>query len=286
MMEPRDGAEAEASAAEMLRLLRWLARGGARVDAEGEASVRILRAGAAAPLTAGAVERGVWALAVNEGFVACEPTTDAWRVTRKGRSHLKRLLSRCGDPAVRAQATSAPVQSATPARRPEVDPAESPLAWLRRRKDKGGAAMIGDAEFQAGERLRADFWFAELTPRVTTNWSAAGGSGRAGPGLGLELRDSVVAARERVHRALAAVGPELAGVLIDVCCHLKGLEYAERQAGWPARSGKVVLQLALQRLARHYGLIREADAGRAARVRHWGTSDYRPMLGAGDGSPT
>ena len=54
----------------------------------------------------------------------------------------------------------------------DVNPAESPLAWLSRRKDKGGAAMIGEAEFQAGERLRADFWFAGLTPRVTTTTDA------------------------------------------------------------------------------------------------------------------
>jgi hypothetical protein len=83
-----------------------------------------------------------------------------------------------------------------------------------------------------------------------------------------------------VRRALAGVGPELAGVLIDVCCHLKGLEEAERAAGWPQRSGKVVLQLALTRLARHYGLgpVPERGAPRAANVRHWGSNDYRPLF--------
>jgi hypothetical protein len=166
---------------------------------------------------------------------------------------------------------------------PTLNPAESPIAWLRRRKDKDGEPMISQPQFDAGERLRADFWFAQMTPRVTANWSGVGGTGRRrkyGAGSSSDMLDNVAAARERVGRALAVVGPELAGVLIDVCCHLKGLEAAEREAGWPQRSGKVVLQLALSRLARHYGLGESASHAtpRAAQVRHWGSDDYRPVF--------
>ena len=53
----------------------------------------------------------------------------------------------------------------------------------------------------------------------------------------------------------------------------------EKAAGWPQRSGKVILQIALQRLARHYGLLHDApvaEARRPTRVRHWGAEDYRP----------
>ena len=167
----------------------------------------------------------------------------------------------------------------------ETNLSESPLAWLRRRKDRGGEAMISPTQFEAGERLRSDFWFAQMTPRVTVNWAGAGQAKR-GRKSGMsfrgdaDLRDEIASAEQRVRRALAAVGPELNGVLIDVCCHLKGLEVSERAAGWPQRSGKVVLQLALTRLARHYGLeSMPGSTQRApARVRHWGTQDYRPSF--------
>ncbi|MBS0269042.1 MAG: DNA replication protein [Proteobacteria bacterium] len=167
---------------------------------------------------------------------------------------------------------------------PERNLAESPLAWLARRKDKDGRPMLSEAEFDAGEKLRADFWFAQMTPRVTANWSqllSGGGGSKGAPDIGPDIRDSVIAAHERVKRALAAVGPDLAGVLIDVCCHLKGLEVSEKASGWPQRSGKIILQIALRQLARHYGMLPEAAQAndqRPVRVRHWGTSDYRPQI--------
>jgi hypothetical protein len=172
-------------------------------------------------------------------------------------------------------------EQATPTR----NLAESPLAWLARRKDKDGQPMLTDAEFDAGEKLRADFWFAQMTPRTTTNWSlflSGSSGGRGSPDIGPDIRDSVVAAHERVKRALAAVGPDLAGVLIDVCCHLKGLEASEKASGWPQRSGKIILQIALRQLARHYGMIPPVAPReeRSVRVRHWGTNDYRPEIDA------
>lgn len=167
--------------------------------------------------------------------------------------------------------------------RVSINADESPIAWLRRRKDRNGEAMISQAQFDAGERLRADFWFAQMMPRTTTNWSSATPMQRGrrfGASLrsGAEITDNAIAAGERTRRALAAVGPELSGVLIDVCCHTRGLEDLERAAGWPQRSGKIVLQLALTRLARHYGLERSASSGGASGgvVRHWGSDDYRP----------
>ena len=157
---------------------------------------------------------------------------------------------------------------------------ESPLAWLARRRDKGGQPMISASQFNAGEQLRADFTRSQLSPRITSNWSgflSGGGGERRGPsGHGVDIADHVVAARQRINQAMAAVGPELAGILLDVCCYLRRLETLEKAAGWPQRSGKIVLQIALQRLARHYGLVRDDEPPRSSLVRHWGAAGYRP----------
>ncbi len=160
---------------------------------------------------------------------------------------------------------------------------EGALAWLRRRRDKDGQPLVSEPQFAAGERLAADFWHGQLHPRVTANWSASAAGRRmrrAAPGAGVDLKDNVVAARTRVHRALSTVGPELAGILIDVCCHDIGLEPAGHMQGWPPRAAKVVLQLALTRLARHYGLLAPQPHRGTHRLRQWGEEDYRPTLDA------
>jgi Domain of unknown function (DUF6456) len=216
-----------------------------------------------------------------------ERSAGGHRISAAGRAWLKRALAP-GD-AFQAQHS---------ARRPAlreadggaeqaviVNDAESPLAWLARRRDKSGTPLITTHQFVAGERLRADYTYAALGPRVTASYSGAVSTGGRGNSAG-HMSDTVLGARQRVSRALAAVGPELAGVLVDVCCHLKGLEETERGEGWPQRSGKVVLQIALTRLARHYGLISDdqASGGLKRRLLQWGTSDYRPAIDAAEAS--
>ena len=83
----------------------------------------------------------------------------------------------------------------------------------------------------------------------------------------------MIGARQRVHQALDAVGPEFGGLLLDVCCFLKRLEDVERERAWPARSAKVVLQLALDRLARHYGYAAQSRGRKAAPIRTWLADD-------------
>ena len=157
-----------------------------------------------------------------------------------------------------------------------VDEGESPLAWLARRRGRDGRALIEPHQLQAGERLRADFTCAHLMPRTTSNWtSPVATDGRSGPVVfgAAVATDAMVAARQRVHLALDAVGPEFAGPLLDVCCFLKGLEDVERERTWPVRSAKVVLQLGLERLARHYGYAGQARGRARTPLRTWLADD-------------
>jgi hypothetical protein len=155
-----------------------------------------------------------------------------------------------------------------------VNDSESPLAWLARRKGRDGRTMISPNQFIAGEKLRADFTRGHLAPRVTSDWSApTGGRSRTFAGGAGEMTDLIIASRQRVRLAMEACGPEFSGLLMDVCCFLRGLEEVERERGWPLRSAKIVLQLALDRLARHYGLRDEARGAASARVRTWLAAD-------------
>jgi hypothetical protein len=103
-----------------------------------------------------------------------------------------------------------------------------------------------------------------MGPRVTQNWErflTAGGTrgalaGGRGPAEGPQD------ARHRVARAMEALGPGLSDIVFRICCFLEGLETAEKRLGWSARSGKVVLKIALERLAAHYRLA--AAPGRQA----------------------
>lgn len=125
-----------------------------------------------------------------------------------------------------------------------VNAAESPLAWLRAR------GMVDARQFEAGERLRGDYETAAIAPRVTMRWAARvdGGGGAIDPAM------AQVAAKRRLDAAVAAAGPGLQDVLWRVVCAGEGLPAAEKAMGWPARAGRVVLTLALDRVAAHYGL--------------------------------
>ncbi|MGR6466331.1 DUF6456 domain-containing protein [Rhizobium sp. PAMB 3182] len=158
-----------------------------------------------------------------------------------------------------------------------VNRSESPLAPLLRLKGGDGKPFLPHEAVAAGERLAADFARAGLQPRVTASWEPRLQSrGRGQPGGMADLAVSAIEARRRVNRALDALGPDLAGIALDVCCFCKGLEAVERERQWPARSAKLMLRTALMALARHY----QPPAATTRRdIRHWGADGYRPDIG-------
>ncbi|MEM1074518.1 MAG: DUF6456 domain-containing protein [Pseudomonadota bacterium] len=150
-------------------------------------------------------------------------------------------------------ADSVPLGEANRQRRLRYALAESPLTALSRRKDKAGDPFLGPDLVTAGERLREDFELAQMEPGLAQNWerfltSGASATGVADSGVG----SAPSAARQRVADALRELGPGLSDVALRCCCHLEGLETAEKKLGWSARSGKIVLRIALIRLKRHY----------------------------------
>ncbi|MGQ0484374.1 MAG: DUF6456 domain-containing protein [Hyphomicrobiales bacterium] len=171
---------------------------------------------------------------------------------------------------------------------PAINRTENPLAWLRSRKDGKGRPLIGDEQFMAGERLRADYERARLERRITSSWELPIDSGAGGGSISdnriAALTANALAARQNVNRALQAVGPELAGILVEVCCLAAGIEQAERLLNLPQRSGKAVLTLALTSLARHYGMLKGKVGGVRPAALHWAMEDYRPTMAAAESS--
>ena len=125
-----------------------------------------------------------------------------------------------------------------------VNLGESPLAWLHAR------GHVEDRLFDAGERLRADYERAQLGPNVTMRWDPV--RARSTGEQGLTTTERQIAAKDRFDGALAAAGKGLQDVLWRVVCGCEALPEVEKALGWPARSGKLVLKLALERVADFY----------------------------------
>jgi hypothetical protein len=130
-----------------------------------------------------------------------------------------------------------------------VNVAESPLGWLRSR------GHVSGRQYDAGKQLRGDWERAQLAPSVTMRWDAARTTRQPGSSEGrVEATQTQIAAKARFDKAVAAVGPGLSDILWRIVCAGEGMREAEAALGWPARAGKLVLSLSLDRLADHYGM--------------------------------
>jgi len=261
--------EEETIAREARRILRRLSEPGAVLaiapDMDKAAVVRNLPEGRT--LRTAVVERAVAQAFALKDWIACrKPGRIAtYEMTSAGRSALKRMLEEDARSAGGFAEAATPfadqhrtwgervVPEADGPRRVRYNMAESPVAVLARRRDKDGRAFLEPELAEAAERLREDFELAQMGPRVAQNWerflTAGDRGGFRGDAGGAE---GPRGARERVAAALRDLGPGLGDVALRCCCFLEGLEVAEKRMGWAARSGKIVLRIALIRLRRHY----------------------------------
>ncbi len=246
---------------EARRIFRKLAAPGAHLVPQGADTFRLvsrdeLHAARVAPLSAATVEAFA-----RQGWIRRAGAGKTYVLSDAGKGWLERAAA-TGDPFEeqhQLRRTRLVKDAHGIERRVTVDEGESPLARLKQR------GLIDGAQFDAGEKLRRDFTLAQLMPRLGVDYSAAVAMGKRGQKNEAEFTDMVVAAKQRFANAMRAVGPGLSDLLFDVCCHLRGLEEAERANAWPSRSARVVLGLALDRLADHYGLRGQTRA----RMRAW-----------------
>lgn len=269
-MHPRSlalPAEAELER-EARRILRRLCETDAVLAASADMEQAVvLRMNGDMPVRTAVVPRNIAQAFALKDWICCirKGRVHQYEITSAGRSALKRLLV---DKAECDQATKVDPfsdqhrewgtrdlreTSGRDLKSIRVNMAESPLLALSRRKDRAGKPFLTEDLILAGERLREDFELAQMGSRVAQNWDrflTGGNSGAFCGGRG--PAEGPTAARERVSAALTDLGPGLGDVVLRCCCHLEGLEAAERRMGWSARSGKIVLRIALQRLAKHY----------------------------------
>ncbi|WOE74278.1 DUF6456 domain-containing protein [Alterisphingorhabdus coralli] len=136
--------------------------------------------------------------------------------------------------------------------KPGVNLAESPVSWLYAR------GHLSRRQFDAGEALRNDWERAQFDGMTTMNWSAMIDSGqRRGPAEHLEPSEYAMAARRRFEEALAAAGRDMNDLCWRVVCACESIPTVEKDLGWPARSGKLVLRMALDRVADYYRIAGE-----------------------------
>lgn len=199
---------------------------------------------------------------LRNGWLSRGDKRDSYVLSDAGKGWLERAECTSGDP-FQAQHQLRNLEFVKDpdgiAQQVEVNLGEDPLGWLLHRR------VVSKAQYDAGERLRRDFTFAKLAPRLGIDLQATVVLRSRTPSE--SIPDRTIAASQRFRAAMRAVGPDLCDLLFDVCCDLKGLEIAESERGWPRRSAKVVLSLALDRLAEHYGIATTAPS--RDRIRSW-----------------
>ena len=242
---------------EGMRILRRLSETGAvlTVAADLEKAV-IVREGAGEQSTrTGIADRAIAEAMALKGWIAAPKTgrITRYQITAGGRAALADMMARDESKQAQGAVDEEAGESSGAQRRIRYGLAESPLVALARRRDRDGERFLTDDLVHAGERLREDFEMAQMEEEVAQDWAQFLVS------LRKEASDPqengaprANRARARVIAALRDIGPGLSDMTLRCCCFLEGLETAEKTLGWSARSGKIVLRIALMGLKCHY----------------------------------
>ena len=140
---------------------------------------------------------------------------------------------------------------------------KSPLYTLLRLRDKFGERYLSPNHVVAGQIFREDYEVSNLLNARHAKKTKTG----------LEQKDVVgeafcLGASERFELANKMLGPIMSDVVIRCCCHFQGLGKIERHLGWSARSGKVVLRIALTQLAEFYRTTDEIGGANKPLLNH------------------
>ena len=184
---------------------------------------------------------------------------DEYALSPTGRAHLRRHMG--GDFAAQHNLD---IETADERRPRQL--AATPLQWLQAH-GRSMACGLNYCELEAGGRLHDDFHRAMRLPHQTMDWSRPVYVDGGGQDKSADVPVSVMDAQKRVVKALAYIGPGLAEMTVDVCCSELGLEATEQKFSLPRRSAKVMLKLALMRLAVHYGYQSASAAAASFRMR-------------------
>ncbi len=255
---------------EALRILRRMGETGAvlAVAAKMEKAIVVRESDDGTSSRTAVVDRDIAEAMALKNWIKCETPgrVARYRITPTGRTKLGFLIAESENRATGfaeaqagfvGQAENSDIPEGETPKRIRYGVTETPLILLARRRDRDGSKFLSEDLVRAGERLREDFELAGFSTCSTQNWDGF---------LKIsKFQDNTESyhvagreARRRVIKALRDLGPGLGDVVLCCCCYLEGLERAEKRMGWSARSGKIVLRIALQRLRRHYDELGEA----------------------------
>lgn len=198
---------------------------------------------------------------------ALEPAGGGYTLTGEGEARARRDEAGAAGFAVQHEPVERRIVMEAEGERSVFARSGGPLARYFRTRN-GKPPLLEPVHAAAAQILLRDYNRSALQSRVTQDWSGMPRAGtRAAPKDRTEAPVSRLDAQERVLAALDSVGPGFDRLLMNVVIRETGMTRAERELGWPERTGAPALKMALDRLAIHYRLKRRErvvaeDAGR------------------------